>query len=286
MIWECICPASCGEIVQGVIYGREMLVSYTVDVWSKVRLREVKNAKPSFYKAQKALYLSLKKLGLSDLYNHLEIAIDTDIPIGKGMSSSTADICAVVGAVYKMVGQKPSPDEIAEIALSIEPTNGIMYEEVVLFDHLEGKIKKPLGFMPRSRILLLEGKGIVNTQDFRSRDFSGQLKENEEEFFKAYKLVEKGFEEGDIKLIAEGATKSALLHQKILYKPYLEGILELVLKKGGLGINIAHSGTITAVIMDENEDLERVKKAILKSPYRFFFEKIYEVRPVKGGIRI
>lgn len=286
MIWECSCPASCGEIVQGIIYGKEMLVSYTIDVWSRVRLKEVKNPRLSYQKAQKALYFSLSKLGLSELYNHLEIDIDSDIPVGKGMSSSTADICAVVGAVYSIIGRKPSPDEIAEIALSIEPTNGIMYEEVVLFDHLEGKRKEPLGYMPGCRILLLEGKGVVDTQEFRSRNFCDKLKENEVEMSKAYKLVEKGFKEQNIKLIAEGATKSALLHQKILYKPYLEGILELALKNGALGINVAHSGTIAAVILDEKGDLERVEKAILNSPYRFFFEKIYEVKSVKGGIRL
>lgn len=56
------------------------------------------------------------------------------------MASSTADISAVSQAVALSLGRKLSEREIADIALSIEPSDATFFKGIVQFDYREGRL--------------------------------------------------------------------------------------------------------------------------------------------------
>ena len=58
------------------------------------------------------------------------------------------------------------PSQISEIALDVEPSDGIMLPDIALFDHREGRIARILGAPPLMRILVLDFGGNVDTQEF------------------------------------------------------------------------------------------------------------------------
>jgi uncharacterized protein involved in propanediol utilization len=54
----------------------------------------------------------------------------------------------------------------------------------------------------------------------------------------------------DVALLGRVATASARISQRFLPKPHLEALLELCLRCGGSGIQVAHSGTVAGLIFD------------------------------------
>ena len=100
-----ICPASCGEFVQGMIKEKEYLSSYAINRFSKVTLEEkISDVNRGPLKARKAMeevfrYFNLPKRDLKNI----SIDIKSEIPISKGMASSTADIGATIRATLNLI---------------------------------------------------------------------------------------------------------------------------------------------------------------------------------------
>jgi uncharacterized protein involved in propanediol utilization len=54
----------------------------------------------------------------------------------------------------------------------------------------------------------------------------------------------------DVALLGRVTTASARINQRFLPKPALEDLLELCLRLGGSGVQVAHSGTVAGLIFD------------------------------------
>ncbi|MFO7815446.1 MAG: hypothetical protein R6V14_06900 [Halanaerobiales bacterium] len=90
----------------------------------------------------------------------------------------------------------------------------------------------------------------------------GYLNNNNFLVNEAYQLIKRGISNNDNKLIGKGATLSSIANQKIINKPGLIELINLLKSQNGfLGVNTAHSGTVIG-IMIENEKLstEIIKK--------------------------
>ncbi len=246
------CPASCGEYVQGMIGNEEYLCSYAVNLFSEVYLEErndgeeedltervkgtekkiyIRNVKKSRLAIRKvfekydipvetlnnlsvkiisevpvskgmgsstadigaaigaALNLIVEKMTPEEIaeiassieptdsfekydipvetLNNLSVKIISEVPVSKGMGSSTADIGAAIGAALNLIGEKMTPEEIAEIASSIEPTDSVFMEDNVIFNPVKGKVKEKLGYIDDMKVLLLEPNKYLNTVDLR-----------------------------------------------------------------------------------------------------------------------
>ena len=134
-------PGTCGELVQGMTGGAHFLVTCPINQFSRATatLRVADSGQSDMVvcgidhlpKAKQAVAATLEKLaphlGIANLT--AEITITNPIPAGKGMGSSSADIAAAVGAVGLAAGKPFPPDDIAGIALSVEPTDGVMFPE-------------------------------------------------------------------------------------------------------------------------------------------------------------
>ena len=85
------------------------------------------------------------------------------------MASSSADISAACLTAAIFCAREMSNYEIANIALSIEPTDGIFYPEIVMFDHIRGRIRYKLGMPPPIAIAVFDYGGEVDTVFFNRR---------------------------------------------------------------------------------------------------------------------
>ncbi|MBU4561005.1 hypothetical protein KKG20_01880, partial [bacterium] len=230
-------PGSCGELVQGTLNGESFHVSCPINLYSQVKV--VLNGKGKIigpldkWKTKEAIKRILKFFGKENLGASFEI--DSKLPLGKGMASSTADIGAASLATANALKKKIFPQEIAKIALSIEPTDGTLFNGIVIFDHRNGALFKFLGKTPDMEILVIDLGGKVDTLEFNKKDLTRINQEREGEVKKALKLVEKGIREKNPRLIAQGATISAFSNQKILYKPALDRIWKISQDAGALG---------------------------------------------------
>lgn len=275
-------PGSCGELVQGTCGGVPFLVTCPVDVYSVVTVEDSK--KPHFTglgsKAQLALSRTLEYLGCDGF--PFDVNLTSELPIGKGMASSSADIAAVCVAVATACGEMITAEEISRLAAGIEPTDGIFFDGVVRINHMTGECLENLGILPRFRIIAFDCGGVVDTLSFHERTDLKELNlDNEGLIREALELVR---DRKNPENIALAATKSALANQAIIYKLALGELIADVKKLGALGINIAHSGTIIGVLFAPNTEDEVIDRAVLviESCYphlRF----LREMRLISGG---
>lgn len=261
-------------------------ISCPVDLFSRVTVSLATGSGLSWPedcpKAGAALKAALSRNGGGGWGGWLSVA--SPIPRGKGMASSTADVLGAVAAAGLALGRPVEPEAIARIGLNVEPSDGTIFPGVVLFDHRGGRLLKPLGPPPPLHIVVLDFGGEVDTIEFNRVDRSALLRSLEPRAAEAAALVEDGIRRGDTALIGEGATLSALAHQQVLYKPYLEPVLALSRQAGGVGVCVGHSGTVVGVLLDprqrSREEVARFLKGRLPG-----IQRVFLVSLIGGGYR-
>ena len=282
------CPGSCGELVQGTATGMNFLVTCPVNLYSQVSVSlsaDSKSSAPIGKKTLQAIRKTLDYLGLS--FSGVQVEVSSELPAGKGMASSSADITAACLATAIAAGRKLDLATICEIALDIEPTDGVFLPGITMIDHVTGQVRRLMGEPPEITIAVLDAGGEVDTINFNHRSDLAELNYHKEpEVLVALRMVEQGIQAGDCSLIGAAATLSALANQSILFKPSLERIIEISRTFGSIGVNAAHSGTVLGVMFDPraHSDINGCIQAICRecADIRFF----RTVRMVSGGLLI
>jgi L-threonine kinase len=246
-------PGTCGELVQGAMDGISFHISCPVNIYSVVEVELDSNIHLLDYstecpKAASAVRKTLEFLGHPNLGGRL--SIQSSIPIGKGMASSTADVAAAIEATALVLGERLEESQVAELALSIEPTDGSLFQGITLFDHRKGKLCQSLGLPPPIDIVVLDFGGEVNTIEFNHRNHGAVLQRLEPRITEALELVCCGIASGDPILVGQGAAMSAQANQDILFKSQLEQVISLAREVGAAGVNVAHSGTVVGILLD------------------------------------
>lgn len=274
-------PGACGELWQGTLDGEQpALVTCPIDWYSLVSLTKASGLILAGLddKARKALYAFRRGVfGVS-------ASLMSTIPQAKGMGSSTADISAVIYAAARFYEEELSPREVAEIAISIEPSDSLMFPGLALFDHRGGKIYEDLTpkLFPDIGIIVLGFPGEVDTLAYNADYQSEKLREMRIDHAEALYAVKCGLRHNRPEDIGYGATLSARTHQRILYKPYLETVIELS-RSFAIGVCAAHSGTVLGVLVKRGFfDLQSIANYLNK---KLNLEFVSVNRMVGGGPR-
>lgn len=273
-----ICPASCGEFVQGILDNEEYLSSYAIDMFSIASLEEKKeDINLGSKKSRKAIEKVFEKFNIPiEESKNISLDLKSNIPIGKGMASSTADIGATIKATLSILNKKLNDEEISLIASEIEPTDSIILYKNSIFNPINGSVKKYLSSFDNGRVIILEPKEILETKIIRSNPNYLNIKlENKSIIKKSFNLLEKGLENNDLKLIGEACTLSSLANENIHKKPYLNEIIEISQNMNAYGVNIAHSGTVIGILIDKNMDYERIINHLNNLPLSDYYKKIH-----------
>lgn len=254
-------PGSCGEFIQGYMDGISFMVTCPINRYSYAMSQFDGPGDRLPKKATLAVKKTLNYLGEED--RDIPIRLKSNILPGKGMASSTADISAVAQAVALSCGKRLTAHEIADIALSIEPSDATFFNGIVRFDHRGGTLIQQIGDCPPLKILIYDCGGEIDTVDFNTRaDLVDLQKENEKYIKIALNLFRKGIQNGSIDEIGRASSISAFANQKILYKKQLNRFYKVGMQVGGKGIICAHSGTVLGLIVSADGDIENMKQSI------------------------
>lgn len=255
-------PGSCGEFIQGYAEGSSFMVTCPIDRFSYAFSGFEGEGEPLPPKALSAVEKTMAYLGEEE---RVPLKLKSHILKGKGMASSTADISAACQAAALACGRKLSEREIADIALSIEPSDATFFKGVVQFDYREGRLIREMGLCPAMQILVYDCGGEVDTMLFNSRnDLVDLQKSNEAKIKEALSLFKEGIRHQSLDLIGRAASMSSFANQKILYKKPLEDFYHLGLEQGGKGVICAHSGTVLGLILPMEKDAMAVKNFLDK----------------------
>lgn len=253
-------PGSCGEFIQGYGDGVSFMVTCPIDRYTVVSTVMDEDTGLSS-KSRMARDLTLAHLGKSGM--QVPLALSSSIPVGKGMASSTADISAVCQATALACGEILSPETIAEIAISIEPSDAIFYDGIVQFDYRKGRLLRKLGPAPAMKILVFDCGGEIDTLAFNSRnDLISKQKENEAAVREAMALFLHGMKTGNVDEIGRASTISAFANQKILHKDALDSFYKEGMAAGGRGVIAAHSGTVLGLLLKSEDPAGNVREKL------------------------
>ena len=280
-------PGVCGELAQGVIEGVHFLVTCPVDFYSRVKVDIYSDgpgvdAPEDCDKSAAAVRQTLSHLNNAKV--RAKLTINNPIPRGKGMASSSADLAAAIAATGMALGEEISPCQIAQIALSVEPTDGVMIPGVALFDHRDGIIRESLGPPPPMEIVALDLGGTVDTVQFNMVDRFQRWQSVDKQTNEALRLLRLGITNQDPALVGQGASISAEASQTVLAKPRLAEVKEFARSVGAVGVNVGHSGTIMGVLLDARE--RRGKSTYHKAKEAFpDANAVYHFRLLGGGVQ-
>ena len=269
------CPGTCGEWVQGARKGVPFLVDCPIDRFSEVRVAlnmyttgwDLPQGKT---KSLQVLELLREDFGLPALGGKVEFI--QQLPEGKGMASSTADITAVTAATLIALGEDPIPERLAHFALQIEPSDSVMFPGITKIEHVQGHNHRVLGPSVPAIFLALDWGGAIDTRVFNARPgLAEHYRRYENEIERAYVLAREGIEQVDLEKLASAGTISARCNLEMNPKSLFEPFLAWVRQEGGLGVVTAHSGTLLAGVfpLDRFSGQEVGKNLQLEAQQRF-----------------
>src|SRR4029079_11819053 len=94
------------------------------------------------------------------------LELESNIPIGKGLASSSADLVATARAIDDCFKLGMSEEILKMFLRQIEPTDGVMYPGVVSFYHRQVQLREFLGQLPGLTIVSIDEGGEVDTVEF------------------------------------------------------------------------------------------------------------------------
>lgn len=249
--------ASFGEIVQGRRRdGEDFLVTLPVDLWSRCRLRcepvaGASRVEAALPKARRAAEQLLHHVGLATGVR-LRVALTRNMPLGKGLSSSTADMLAVVRACESLFGIRLSDALVSRLFVAIEPHDALHYPNCVAYNHRRGHLLAHLDHIPDFLIVAVDAGGEVCTEAYnRSLSFSPALRA---EYDALYGQVVAAFRSRDDAAIARCARRSTELQVARTGNPLLARLLALSAGLPVLGVIATHSGTCGGLLLPGGVD--------------------------------
>ena len=240
---------TCGELAQGFFRGEPILITCPIEKFSAVIVSdEFSGVEGLGSKSLAMLDKVLKIFGAKDF--KFGVRLTSELPRGKGMASSSADIAAVAKAVALSFGKNFSPEELGKLCAQIEPTDGIFYSGVAAMNPLTGSLIKKIRAQEKFQIAVFDYGGEVDTLKFNRRsDFEFPTLDDKINF----KLIK----------------KSALANQKILFKRGLEELMNFSKDLGAVAVNVAHSGTVAGIFFREDDLLIEEKISAVKKNFDF-----------------
>ncbi|SCK48037.1 kinase [Streptomyces sp. WMMB 322] len=243
-----------GELLQGALPEEDgdFLVTLPVARWSMAAFQQDPGAdgitvRPS----RKKKALQLARMIAQEVPDPVAgiLTVNSVIPEGKGLASSSADLVATARAVASSLNIPMPPSRIERLLARIEPTDGVLYPAIVAFHHRAVRLRAVLGSLPAMTVVGIDEGGAVDTVDFNRipKSFSAAQCC---EYARLLDRLADAVPRHDLEEVGRVATRSALMNQPLRYKRSLEPMLEICRDVGGLGVAVGHSGTTLGVLLD------------------------------------
>lgn len=241
---------TCGELVQGFTSsGQPFHVTCPIDKTSTVSV----TLRPAQELTVKGLSSRLDKVELSLLRTAEHLNLDpceirfahwTDLDVGKGLGSSTADIVAAARALASAVDRNLTSAELAAIATSIESSDGSMHPGLVAFNQKTGAVLRRFDWWPQFLVVLIVPPKKLNTE---SANFAGKAALGDE-FDDILAQLDAAAAAKDPHGFLDAATRSARLNQRFVPNSHFALLQEQLPQLGAAGINVGHTGTVVGLL--------------------------------------
>ncbi|WP_217649774.1 kinase [Saccharopolyspora flava] len=244
-----------GELLQGILPdGTDFLATFPITHGTRAWFRYDRSGPPRVYPANrtKSLRLARAMLAAGGAGGGGTLILDSDLLVGKGLASSSADLVATARAVGGVLGLDVSPSGVEDWLRPIEPTDGVMHPGVVLFDHRNVELRARLGPVPPATVVAVDEGGLVDTvaHNRRARRVTPVLAA---EYARLADDLTAAIGAQDLTAVGAVATRSAVFNQRWLPKRNLEALIRIAGDLGAAGVVCTHSGTMAGLLLDATD---------------------------------
>ncbi|MET7334472.1 hypothetical protein [Nonomuraea sp. NPDC005650] len=249
-------PGTFGELLQGILGpGTDFLVTFPVDLYVEAafepdpQLDQVIVSPPHKIKSQRLAMRILEHYGV---HGGGWLMLNSALPEGKGMASSTADLVATGRAVDAAFRLKLPNRLLQRLMAEIEPSDGVMHAGITAFFHREVRLHRKLGVLPQLTIAGIDDGDLVDTVEFNKsrKPIPAHWAARYTELLDQLTAAVRG---GDTAAVGDVATASARLFQTFNPKPHLAAVEEICRRVGGLGTVVGHSGTCLGILLARHD---------------------------------
>jgi L-threonine kinase len=279
-------PGTCGELIQGHIDGQDFLVNCPIDLYAHARVEPADRPGLQLHDAQRfAKIRDTVTLAAHELMFELRhrVEVRSDIPRGKGLASSTADISAALAAVLRSSEVRASPQVFARLLTEVEPSDCTHFGGIAHVNHLTGDLFETMPAPADLRVLVVDCGGEVDTLSFDRDKARAIYRKGRTRIADALALLKRGLHTRRDDEVAQAATASARISQDILFKPQFDALLAVALEAGALGVNCAHSGSVLGVLYRGRDHFRERLQARVQREFGAAVAILGDHRIIAGG---
>jgi L-threonine kinase len=281
MVGRGVAPGTCGEFAQGPLPGGDEFhvtcpinKSSTVDVeiWPADHY-EACGLLPHQKKLDLALKYTCEHVGLGGV--DIEVRQWSNLEIGKGMGSSTADVLAGIRAVAAAASKPLTAEDEGQLATKVESSDGTMYPGIAAVNQKTGVALRRWEWYPEFAIVMLVPHEEVLTESigFEGKDMLAG------EYEAILAAFDSAIDDKSIERFAETSTQAAQLNADYLVNTYAELLIGRLGELNALGLNVGHTGTVSGLLYPNTRDgRERASAAALE--IRRWFTQLRDVTVV------
>jgi L-threonine kinase len=274
-------PGTCGEFAQGILPdGTPFHVTCPINKSASV----IAQIRPASAWSVDGLRPDRRKLGLALEYAAEELQLGavqvtirhwSDLDIGKGMGSSTADVLAAIRAIAAAAGTSLDVETEGRLAARVESSDGSMYPGIAAVNHKTCELVKTWAWFPEFVIVMLVPHDRVDTP---SISFQGQEK-LADEYEVLLREMDDAIARRSIADFAVQSTRSAELNERFLSNPHGRYLSDHLDEFSALGINVGHTGTVCGLLF-ANADAGRRQASEACFAVRKKFPELKDVKVV------
>lgn len=260
MIHTGICHGTLGELLQGpVMRDGELhigLVSLPLKRYSRVRFVGDPDGHTSDdlvakTRCRRAIELYLDRHGVSLPEGCW--SCESELPTGKGMASSTADIVATIRCLDSVFRRRTPLESITAILREIERSDSVFLDHYALYLSGRQEVVHGFGDQPRFEVCYVDEGGCVDTEAMGPallRHYRARLSAYMQNLDHAINA----FSASNTRAIAGCATRSAALSQELNPKRCFDALVREQHRFGADGIVVAHTGTLLGYLFAGKPD--------------------------------
>jgi uncharacterized protein involved in propanediol utilization len=246
-----------GELLQGMLphTGQHFMVTSPLAAWSTATFQydpessAIEIQPPHKLKSARLAVLALRAAGRQ---GGGRLWLSSEIPEGKGMASSSADLVATARAVADALGTRLTVVDIESLLRQIEPSDGVMYDEIVDFGHRDVRLREGLGALPPMTIIAHDEGGQVDTIS-HNQAATAYSEDEQQEYAHLLDTARDAIRHSDLSAISAVATRSAELNSRRLPRRTLADLMRICQDIDGLGVACAHSGTMLGILLPHDD---------------------------------
>lgn len=243
-----VCNGTLGELFQGPVAHRGTdgigIVSFPVDRYTWAHFEPGGSAAdplPAQSKAAQAARLFVNRYGLDLPAGRW--SSHTELDVGVGMASSTADIVATLRCLFQVFGLPYDVLAVTDILSQIERADSVFLDEFALYLSDRHQVVQSFGTTVGFHTCYVVEPGTVDTTAVTPL-LLRHYRANGRSYRECLDELLEAFRAGDSVGVARAATVSAALSQEVLPKATYDAVLANRERLRADGIFVAHTGAV------------------------------------------